>query len=179
MIDRMYFYRNVRGLVWDSVKNTLVAVIFKFSRGDYKKELARLSNAFSLSSNMMLLMGKKFKTSEMLSGRFADVFSNIYLSYSMLWYYEKILSKRMNKLENCWNFVWMNYYLKLKRFFTKLLQIILFFGRKYIEQFHSHGRRYKSSSDEMKKEISDMVTNPGSVFNLFKENIYIPEKKNS
>ena len=26
----------------------------------------------------------------------------------------------------------------------------------------------------MKKEISDMVTNPISVFNLFKENIYIP-----
>ena len=26
----------------------------------------------------------------------------------------------------------------------------------------------------MKKEISDMVTNPSSVFDLFKENIYIP-----
>ena len=38
-------------------------------------------------------MGKKFKTSEMLSGRFADVFSNIYLSYSMLWYYEKYCPK--------------------------------------------------------------------------------------
>ena len=38
---------------------------------------------------MMLLMGKKFKTSEMLSGRFADIFSNIYLCYSMLWFYEK------------------------------------------------------------------------------------------
>ena len=50
-----------------------------------------------------------------------------------------------------------------------------FLGRKYIGAVSfPYGRRYKSSSDEMKKEISDMVTNPGSVFDLFKENIYMP-----
>ena len=54
-----------------------------------------------------------------------------------------------------------------------MLQIILILEENILASFIP-GRRYKSSSDEMKKEISDMVTNPGSVFNLFKENILIP-----
>ena len=78
------FFRNVRGLIGHSVKNTFGAIRPRDTGGEYKLELERLSNSFSLSSNMMLLMGKKFKTSEMLSGRFADIFSNIYLCYSAL-----------------------------------------------------------------------------------------------
>ena len=39
-----------------------------------------------------------------------------------------------------------------------------------------YGRRYRKASDDLKKEISDMVTNPGSVFDLFKENVFIPDE---
>ena len=69
-------------------------------------------------------MGKKFKTSEMLSGRFADVFSNIYLSYSMLWYYEKYCPKdeqTRKLLEFCMD----ELLFETQEIFTKLLQIIL------------------------------------------------------
>ena len=40
-----------------------------------------------------------------------------------------------------------------------------------------YGRRFSKSTDEEKKEISDLVTNPSGVFELLKENIYIPNEK--
>ena len=40
-----------------------------------------------------------------------------------------------------------------------------------------YGRRFYKPSDEEKKEISDLVTNPSGVFELLKENIYIPNEK--
>ena len=50
-----------------------------------------------------------------------------------------------------------------------------FLGRRYISAVSfPYGKRYKSANDNLKKEISDMVTKPGSVFDLFKENIFIP-----
>jgi acyl-CoA dehydrogenase len=169
------FFKNVRGLVWHSVKNTLVAVGPHDTGSDYKLELVRLSNAFSLSSNMMLLMGKKFKTSEMLSGRFADVFSNIYLCYSMLWYYEKYCPKDEHTkklLEYCMDELM---YDTQEIFYDIGKNYPSFWGRRYIcAVSFPYGRRYRKANDQLKKEISDMVTNPGSVFDLFKENIFIP-----
>jgi acyl-CoA dehydrogenase len=169
------FFRNVRGLVWHSVKNTLEAVGPHDTGSDYKLELVRLSNAFSLSSNMMLLMGKKFKTSEMLSGRFADIFSNIYLCYSMLWYYEKYCPKdeqTKKLLEYCMDELM---YETQEIFYEIATNYPSFWGRRYIGAVSfPYGRRYKPANDNLKKEISDMVTKPGSVFDLFKENIFIP-----
>lgn len=34
-------------------------------------------------------MGGKIKTSEYISGRYADMLTNIYMAYACLWYYEK------------------------------------------------------------------------------------------
>ena len=92
----------------------------------------------------MLLMGKKFKTSEMLSGRFADIFSNIYLSYSMLWYYEKYCPKdeqTRKLLEFCMD----ELLFETQEIFYEIASNYPFFGRKYIGAVSfPYGRRYKS-----------------------------------
>lgn len=171
------FFKNVRGLVWDSVKNTIVAAGPHDTGNDPQLELARLSKAFALSSNMMLLMGKKFKTSEMLSGRFADIFSNIYLCYSMLWYHEKYCPKNEQTeklLDYCINEVM---YDTQEIFYEIINNYPHFWGRRYIGLVSfPYGKRYCKASDNLKKEIADMVTNPSCVFDMFKENIFIPDK---
>jgi acyl-CoA dehydrogenase len=51
---------------------------------------ARLDRAtlkFSILSNFIALLGGKIKAKQMLSGNMADVLSNLYLSYSLLWYH--------------------------------------------------------------------------------------------
>ena len=170
------FFKNVRGLVWHSVKNTLIAVGPHDTGNDHKLELIRLSNAFSLSSNMMLLMGKKFKTSEMLSGRFADVFSNIYLSYSMLWYFEKY-GNNDPEIKKLMEYMGEIMYDTQELFYDIAKNYPSSWGRRYRSSFISIRKKIQTCSDKLKKEISDMVTKPGPVFDLFKENIFIPDEK--
>ena len=39
-----------------------------------------------------------------------------------------------------------------------------------------YGRRFKKPTDEQKQAISELVTRPSGVFELLKENIYIPNE---
>jgi acyl-CoA dehydrogenase len=43
---------------------------------------------FSLLANFVALMGGKIKSKQMISGNMSDILSNLYLSYSLLWYYK-------------------------------------------------------------------------------------------
>ena len=173
--NQKVFYQNLRGLVKDSVKNTLISVSPKLPGTDYKSELVRLSRSFALTSNMMLLMGKKFKTSEMLSGRLADIFGNIYLSYAVLWYHEKYCPKDSQTeklmrycLNNLLYDIQENFYEVSKNYPSGLV------GTYIAMVSFPYGRRFYKPTDDEKKEISDLVTNPSGVFELFKQNIYIP-----
>jgi acyl-CoA dehydrogenase len=50
----------------------------------------RLDNStlkFSVLANFIALLGGKIKSKQMLSGNMSDILSNIYLSYSILWYH--------------------------------------------------------------------------------------------
>jgi acyl-CoA dehydrogenase len=42
---------------------------------------------FSLLANFIALNGGKIKSKQMISGNMSDILSNLYLSYSVLWYY--------------------------------------------------------------------------------------------
>jgi acyl-CoA dehydrogenase len=42
---------------------------------------------FSLLANFVAIMGGKIKSKQMISGNMSDILSNLYLSYSVLWYY--------------------------------------------------------------------------------------------
>jgi acyl-CoA dehydrogenase len=55
----------------------------------YESQLARLSANFALASDFALSLGGSIKFAEFLSGRYADILSNIYLGYAVLWHYKK------------------------------------------------------------------------------------------
>jgi alkylation response protein AidB-like acyl-CoA dehydrogenase len=52
----------------------------------YESQLDRLTSAFAYCADVSLTMGGKIKFAEMLSGRYADILSNLMLGYSTLWY---------------------------------------------------------------------------------------------
>lgn len=65
----------------------------------YRLELATVK--FSILSNFIALLGGKIKQKQMLSGNMADILSNLYLGYSLLWYnhnYEKDILMRDNSI---------------------------------------------------------------------------------
>jgi acyl-CoA dehydrogenase len=78
---------------------------------------------FSLLSNFVALMGGKIKSKQMISGNMSDILSNLYLSYSLLWYYthhpqinntniflrDECIHYLMNELDYKMNLVIANY----------------------------------------------------------------------
>jgi acyl-CoA dehydrogenase len=55
----------------------------------YENQLSRLSTNFALCSDFALVLGGKVKSAEFTSGRFADVLSNLFLGYAVLWHHKK------------------------------------------------------------------------------------------
>lgn len=50
-------------------------------------QLERATLKFSILSNFIALLGGKIKSKQMLSGNMADILSNLYLCYSLVWYH--------------------------------------------------------------------------------------------
>ena len=55
----------------------------------HEAQLQRLAAAFAVTTDLGLVLGGKLKTAEFLSGRYADILSNLYLGYAVLWYAKK------------------------------------------------------------------------------------------
>jgi acyl-CoA dehydrogenase len=90
------FKREVAHLVKHGIANTtgsLASVVTRSrSKSDvlahYESQMSKLAKNFALTSDLALVLGGKLKFAEMISGRFADVFSSIYLGYSAMWFYK-------------------------------------------------------------------------------------------
>jgi len=57
------------------------------------ERLEKLTLKFSLLANFMALLGGQIKSKQMLSGEMADILSNLYLSYALIWYHKKEFKK--------------------------------------------------------------------------------------
>ena len=64
----------------------------------YESQLAKLSSNFDLCSDFAMTMGGAIKFAEFTSGRYADVLSNIFLGYAVLWHYTKYPVKGGDKM---------------------------------------------------------------------------------
>jgi len=53
----------------------------------WESQLNRLSANFAIAADISLTLGGKIKFAEALSGRYADVLSNLYLGYATLWFH--------------------------------------------------------------------------------------------
>ena len=85
--------------------------------------LDRATLKFSLLANFIALLGGKIKSKQMISGTMADILSNIYLSYSLVWYHHhhpsnlllkhECINYLLNELEYKINLIIDNYPIKI------------------------------------------------------------------
>jgi len=69
-----------------------------------QQQLDYLTLKFSILANFIALMGGKIKSKQMISGNMADLLSNIYLGYSLIWYHHHHLQN--NELKDyCINYL--------------------------------------------------------------------------
>lgn len=84
------FKRNFNGLLKNVVGNYVrlanpIPYLVNNDRSQFRLE--RLTTKFSILSNFVALLGGKIKQKQMISGNMADILSNIYLGYGLLWYH--------------------------------------------------------------------------------------------
>jgi len=63
-----------------------------------QKRLEIATLKFSILSNFVALLGGKIKSKQMISGNMADILSNLYLGYSLIWYHHHYLKDNSNDL---------------------------------------------------------------------------------
>jgi acyl-CoA dehydrogenase len=81
--------------------------IIEFSLTNYSKSifpfkmdrLEKLTMRFSNLSNFVCLLGGKIKSNQIISGKMADILSNIYLSYSLIWFHNNFCSKELESVK--------------------------------------------------------------------------------
>jgi acyl-CoA dehydrogenase len=163
------FKNNLNHLLLEISKN-YIHVLNPFHFMNKDKSLARLEKAtlkFSLLTNFVALLGGKIKSKQMISGNMADILSNLYLSYSLVWYHDHFDKKSnvflknecidylMNELEYKMNLVIDNYPIQLLRPFLYPLKSNI---------------RY--SAFENKNQLYQLILNNKELNEIFKNDIY-------
>jgi acyl-CoA dehydrogenase len=122
---------------------------------------------FSVLSNFIAIMGGKIKAKQMLSGNMSDILSNLYLTYSLLWYHNhfsdnstlilrnECIDYLMNELEYKMNLIIENYPIQILRPLLYPLK-----------------NKLTYPSLENKNKLYDFIINNEELYNTFKNDIY-------
>jgi len=122
---------------------------------------------FSALTNFIALLGGKIKSNQMISGNMADILSNIYLGYSLVWYHthymdsktdilrDQCLEYLMNEVDYKMNIIIDNYPNKLLKPFLYPLK-----NKMIYSNFENKNKLYKE------------IINNEDLYNIFKNDIY-------
>jgi acyl-CoA dehydrogenase len=168
--DVSAFRSNFNAMLREITSNYLLLFCppqFMLNSKDIEMRLDYATLKFSLLSNFIALLGGKIKSKQMLSGNMSDILSNIYLSYSVLWYHHHYLNNNhkvlkdqtteylLNEIDNKINLVIDNYPIRS-------LAWVLYPLRSKIH----------STSLENKNHLYKYVVNNEELNNILKEDIY-------
>jgi acyl-CoA dehydrogenase len=132
---------------------------------DSQKTLDHLTLKFSILSNFIALLGGKIKSKQMISGNMADILSNIYLGYSLVWYHHHYFKNNVlrdtcidylnNEIAYKMNTIIENYPIPLLKPFLFPLKNTIYY-----------------SNLEHKNSVYSMINNDIRIYNSIKEDIY-------
>ena len=169
--DEKKFEENLKNIILHSLSNIKSSIFHKV----YSSEstlIDKYTANFAITSNLILLLGKKFKTNELTSGRMAEILGSIYIYHSLSWFqhhnpevknivklaqYEE-LQKIQKNFENVAN----NY---------PIFPINLFLKVILSKPLFSHNINIRIT-DEMIKNASNSITKDMKVREILSENIF-------
>lgn len=181
--DKKGFNEHFNKIIYHTFNNLVKSVYYgislKISRNKndisryHEIQLNRHVANFAFIANMGLLMGGKIKTAEYISGRYADILSDIYMSYACLWYYkqhqdikdiDKILSYSLNNyyynIENNIYRISDNFPIPIIRYLIKIIT-------------YPFGRQYYENDDKLTSAVSNIITTPTELRKVLTYNMYI------
>jgi len=142
--------------------------------GRYYQQLTRMSSALALVSDLsMALLGGELKRKERLSARLGDVLSHLYLSSTVLKYYQDSGQQGADLVYVKWT-IENNLFLIQKafiEFFENLKPVWL--GKVLRRLIFPYGNAYKRPSDELDHLIVQAMLTNNELRNRLTKNIYI------
>jgi len=176
--DLKGFKNNLNGMVSHSVESIMKGLYYKiltnmmiFGKNEELIEDKYINN-FAATSNLVLLMGKKFKSNELMSGKMAEVIGSLYIIKAMEWFNEN----NNNELKEL---VKLAKYEEYKKIQTNLQNVSNNFPIPVVKQLlqfinsESYMERNFKISDKMIIHTSNMITKNEKVREILSENIYM------
>lgn len=152
----------------------------------YYNQINRLSASFNLAAEATLgTLGGGLKFRERVSARLGDVYSNLYLASTVLWYYEKNGQKKedlplvhwacqhaLNNAEKALDQALKNHPNKVV---GKLLQPVIFprMAVPFLDKYQT-----SAPSDKLDKMAADTIRNPGEIRERLTSGIFKPTGEN-
>ena len=162
------FNDNINLLVKEIVYNYLHLLNpFNLIQKNPEPQLDYLTLKFSILTNFVALLGGKIKSKQMISGNMADLLSNIYLGYSLVWYHHHYLQNNEFELKNyCINNLNNDIEYKMNliidNYPISILKPLLLPLKNTI----------KYPNLENKNKIYSLINNDVNLINLLKDDIY-------
>jgi acyl-CoA dehydrogenase len=127
---------------------------------------------FALLSNLMLLMGKRFKTNEFASGKMADILGSLYIITSLSWFVT-----HNNEIKKIAEVAKLEEFIKIQKNIDSVItnydfKIIKLFMKTFNLKIHINN----NITDKMKTEISNEITKNAKVREILSENVFIPNR---
>jgi len=146
--------------------------------GYYEAQLGRLASNFAFCADVGLTMGGGIKTAEFISGRYADVLSNLYMGYACLWYYQK--NKHVQGLDKVLDLAMADHCHKIQE---ALMGISTNFpvplmGPVMRAFTFPRGREYSKGNDKLRRQVSQLITKPTEVRALLTQNVFVSKDQN-
>jgi len=144
----------------------------------HENQLLRLSANFALTADLCFTLGGRLKFEELLMGRLADAMGSIFLGYATLHHYsrrrgisglEEITEHAMLRLEaeahDALYEASNNFPGPLGGVASTVMKLGCF-------PLGSFTRPYRSPNDDLTKAVSQLMTTPSEIRDMFQENIY-------
>lgn len=175
------FKREVNNLVAHGVSNTFGslsgAVTRSRSKNDllahYESQMAKLAKNFAVTCDLSLVLGGKLKFAEMISGRFADVFSSLYLGYSAMWFYKN--NRNVEGIDIIFDYAMNQLCYEAQEGIIGISKNFPVPGVGAVMRGLSFpfGRTYELPSDKHTKKVADLISTDSAVRSLISDSVFV------
>ena len=175
------FKKNLNGMLSHSIKTTTLGFYYALAsnllfRSNCQSFIEKkYINNFALTSNLVLLMGKKFKTNELTSGKMAEVLGSLYIIHALDWFNQN----NEYQLTNLVKHAKYEEYNKIQKHLKHISDNFPIQGIKQILQIvnsESYIERNFKITDAMIQTSSDSITKNKKIREILSENIYKPPR---
>ncbi|KAF1781692.1 Acyl-CoA dehydrogenase, C-termina, bacterial type [Phytophthora cactorum] len=157
----------------DGFKKELVKLKQSGLLAHYESQMDKLAKNFAMSADLSLVLGGKLKFAEMISGRFADVFSSLYLGYSTMWFYKN--NRHIDGIDVIFDYAMTQLCHEAQQGIVGISKNFPVPGVGPLMRGLSFpfGLPYDAPTDKQMRQVSELISTDSAVRNLLSDNVFV------